>query len=56
MPQVWKTSIAVDYQFPVSFPLTLTGEFTYIRKINDVMINNYNFKPVGDNANRLKGA
>ena len=56
MPQVWKTSIAVDYQLPVSFPLTLTGEFTYIRKINDVMINNYNFKPVGDDANRLVGA
>ena len=24
MPQVWKSSIAVDYQLPVSFPLTLT--------------------------------
>ncbi len=56
MPQVWKSSIAVDYQFPVSFPLTLTGEFTYIRKINDVMIDNYNFKPVGDDAKRLQGA
>ena len=28
MPQVWKSSLAVDYQFPVAFPLTVTGEYT----------------------------
>lgn len=56
MPQVWKSSIAVDYQFPVSFPLTLTGEFTYIKKINDVLLDNYNIKPVEDSWQRLQGA
>ena len=56
MPQIWKSSIAVDYQFPVSFPLTLTGEFTYSRKINDVMIENYNVKDPQDNWERLQGA
>lgn len=56
MPQVWKTSIAVDYQLPVSFPLSLTGEFTYTKKINDVLLDNYNVKPVDDSWERLQGA
>ena len=56
MPQVWKSSIALDYQFPVSFPLTLTGEFVYTKKINDVMLTNYNVKPVDDSWQRLNGA
>lgn len=56
MPQVWKSSIAVDYQFPVSFPLTLTGEFTYTKKINDVRLDNYNIRPVDETWNRLQGA
>lgn len=44
MPQVWKTSIGIDYQVPVSFPLTLTTEFTYTKKIHDVMVDDYNIK------------
>lgn len=56
MPQVWKTSIAVDYQFPTSFPLTLTGEFTYIRKINDVMVENYNIMNPDETWDRFSGA
>lgn len=54
MPQVWKTSIGLDYQVPVSFPLTLTTEFTYTKKIHDVMIDDYNIK---DNSSweTLKG-
>ena len=44
MPQVWKSSIAVDYQVPVSFPLTVTGEFMYTKNINAVTINNINIK------------
>lgn len=44
MPQVWKTSVAVDYQVPVSFPLTVTGEFMYTKNINAVTINNINIK------------
>lgn len=56
MPQVWKSSIAVDYQLPVSFPLTLTGEFTYIRKINDVKVVNYNIKDPDQTWQRFNGA
>lgn len=46
MPSVWKTSIAIDYQFPVSFPFSITGEFIYNKKINDVMLTNVNVKDV----------
>lgn len=56
MPQVWKSSIAVDYQMPVSFPLTLTAEFTYTKKINDVMLLNYNIKNNTSEWQHLNGA
>lgn len=46
MPSIWKSSIAVDYQFPVSFPFSITGEFIYNKKINDVMLKNVNAKDV----------
>lgn len=56
MPQVWKSSLAVDYQFPVVFPMTLTGEFTYTKNINAVMLDNYNVKPIDSSWERLQGA
>ncbi len=56
MPQVWKTSIAADYAVPVSFPLTLTAEFIYTKKINDVMLENYNIKTPDNTWTRLNGA
>lgn len=56
MPQVWKSSIAVDWQAPVSFPLTFTAEFTYTKKINDVMLKNYNIKDNTSEWEHLKGA
>ena len=56
MPQVWKTSIAVDYQVPVKFPLTVSAEFTYTKKINDVILDNYNIRPVDNTWQRLQGA
>ena len=34
MPQVWKSSIAIDYQLPVSFPFTITGEYIYNKTLN----------------------
>ncbi len=57
MPQVWKSSIAVDYVIPVSFPWSVTGEFIYTKKINDVMLTNYNINTT-DVANweHLSGA
>ena len=42
MPQVWKTSFAVDYTLPVSFPFTVTAEGVYNKTINAVMLTNYN--------------
>ena len=57
MPQVWKSSIAVDYQIPVSFPLTVTGEFIYNKNINSVYMRNINIKdPVAEGWSRFNGA
>ena len=44
MPQIWKSSLAVDYQLPVNFPLTVTGEFTYSKNVNAVHLDNWNQK------------
>lgn len=55
MPQVWKSSLALDWQVPVKFPFTLTGEFMYTKNINAVTINNINIKPI-DQWNGGKGA
>ena len=44
MPQVWKTSLAVDYNIPVSFPMSVTLEGIYTKHINDVMLKNYDLK------------
>ena len=56
MPQEWKTSIGVDYQVPVPFPLTVTGEFTYNKHINAVHLDNWNQKNPDDTWQRLPGA
>ena len=42
MPQVWKTSVALDYQLPVSFPFTLSGEFIFNKTVNGVNMSNWN--------------
>ena len=55
MPQVWKSSIAVDYVLPVSFPLSVTGEFMYTKNINGVNMVNYNIKP-SEGWERFSGA
>ena len=44
MPQIWKTSLAVDYQLPTSFPLSVNGEIIYNKKINAVTLENINIK------------
>ncbi len=44
MPQVWKTSLAVDYMLPVSFPMSITGEFMYTKNVNAVKLENWNIK------------
>lgn len=55
MPQVWKTSLAIDYAFPTSFPFSVTVEGIFNKKINDVCMSDWSMKPVGGFA-RLNGA
>ena len=55
MPQVWKTSIAVDYQIPTSFPLSATVEAIFNKTINAVCISDWSIKDVGGFA-RFNGA
>lgn len=44
MPQVWKSSFAVDYRLPTSFPLSVTIEGMFTKYINDIRLLNYNIK------------
>ena len=55
MPQVWKTSLALDYKFPTSFPFTITAEGIFNKTVNGVMISDWSIKPVNGFA-RLNGA
>lgn len=47
MPQVWKTSLALDYAFPTSFPFSISAEAIYNKTINGVTISDWSIKPVG---------
>jgi len=47
MPQVWKSSLAVDFRMPVSFPWTITAEGIFNKTVNGTLIKNWNTK---DNA------
>ena len=55
MPQVWKTSLAVDYKFPTSFPFSITAEGIFNKTINGVTISDWSMLPVQGFA-RLNGA
>ena len=55
MPQVWKTSLAFDYKFPVSFPFSVTVEGIYNKTINGVTISDWSMLPV-NGFTRLNGA
>ena len=55
MPQVWKTSLAVDYSFNTSFPLSATVEGIFNKTINGVCISDWSTPSVGGFA-RLNGA
>src|SRR5690554_4066531 len=47
MPQVWKTSLAVDYAFPTSFPSSVTVEGIFNKTINGVSISDWSIPSVG---------
>ncbi len=56
MPQVWKSSLAVDYKLPVSFPFTATAEFMYTKNIYATTIVNYNIKDIDSSWETFEGA
>ncbi len=41
MPEVWKTSLAIDYVVPVSFPLTLTAEGIFNKTVYGTVLNDW---------------
>ena len=47
MPMVWKTSLAVDYQLPVSFPFSVTVEGIINKIINAASISDWSIPSVG---------
>ena len=47
MPQVWKTSLAIDYSFPTSFPSSVTVEGIFNKTINGVSISDWSTPSVG---------
>ena len=55
MPQVWKTSLAVDYVVPVSFPFTISAEGIFNKTINAATISDWSIMPVEGFA-RFNGA
>ena len=55
MPMVWKTSLAVDYSIPVSFPFTVTVEGIFNKNINAASISDWSIPSVGGYA-RFNGA
>ncbi|MFV0391270.1 MAG: carboxypeptidase regulatory-like domain-containing protein [Paludibacteraceae bacterium] len=55
MPQVWKTSIAVDYAFATSFPFSVTAEGIFNKTINGVSISDWSIPSAGGFA-RFNGA
>ncbi len=44
MPQIWKTSVGIDYKLPTEFPLYVSAELMYMRNFNAVSIDNWNLK------------
>ncbi len=55
MPQVWKTSAAVDYKVPVTFPFSMTAEGIFTKNINAVVLNNYAIKNPDDAWTKFEG-
>ena len=41
MPQVWKTSLAIDYSFPTSFPFSISAEGIYNKTVNGVVLRDW---------------
>ena len=55
MPQVWKTSLALDYNFPTSFPFSISAEGIFNKTVNGVILRDWSVNPA-DGFARLNGA
>ncbi len=55
MPQIWKTSLAVDYQFTTVIPMSVSVEGIFNKTINGVKVSNWNIMDPSGWA-RLNGA
>lgn len=55
MPQVWKSSLALDYRIPVAFPFKVSAEGIFTKTINGVMLANYDFKQPDNTWQRFNG-
>ena len=45
MPQVWKTSLAFDYNFPTAFPFSITAEGIFNKTVNAVCASDWSLLP-----------
>lgn len=55
MPQVWKTSLALDYNFPTSFPFSISAEGIFNKTVNAVCMSDWSVIPA-DGFTRFNGA
>ncbi|MBQ1938435.1 MAG: TonB-dependent receptor, partial [Bacteroidales bacterium] len=55
LPQMWKTTLAVDYKLPTSFPMKITAEGIFNKTVVGCYIQNINVA-VDDNWPRFTGA
>ncbi len=55
MPQVWKTSFALDYNFPTSFPFSVSAEGILNKTVNAVVLRDWSVKSPNGFA-RFNGA
>ena len=56
MPQVWKSSIAFDWNVPVSFPFVITGEYIYNKTLVGILLDNYNIPADNSGWGTFNGA
>ena len=47
LPQMWKTSLAVDYKFPTPFPLSVEVEGIFNKTVNAVSVSDWSMPEVG---------
>ena len=55
MPEVWKTSLAIDYNLPTSFPFSVSAEAIFNKTFNAATISDWSIMPVEGFA-RFNGA